>query len=134
MKYLINFRRSLNLSLINREVELNLSLAIDCVFIEHHNNITRVNLMITNTKRYVPVVTLSINDNIKFLEDLKQRFKRIISWNKYRSEITTQPKNKNLGYMFNPTFSNIKIYCLFFHSKMVTMILQEIFLINNTCR
>ena len=43
-----------------------------------------------SAKLYVPVVTLSINDNIKFLENIKQGFKRTISWNKYRSEITTQ--------------------------------------------
>ena len=47
------------------------------------------------------MITLSINDNIK------QGFKRKISWNKYRSEITTQPKNNNLDYMINPTFRNI---------------------------
>ena len=43
---------------------------------------------INNAKPYIPVVTLSINDNIKFLENTK----RTISWNKYRSEITTHPK------------------------------------------
>ena len=42
-----------------------------------------------DAKVYVPVVTLSINDNIKFLEDIKQGFKRTVSWNKYRSELTT---------------------------------------------
>ena len=47
--------------------------------------------MIATTKRYIPIVTLSINKNIKFLEDLKQELKRRVSWNKYRSEITTQP-------------------------------------------
>ena len=46
--------------------------------------------MITSSKLYFLVVTLHIKDNIKFLEDLKQGFKRTISWNKYRSEITTQ--------------------------------------------
>ena len=44
---------------------------------------------INNIKLYVPVVTLSINDNIRFLENLKQGLKKTISWNKYRSEITT---------------------------------------------
>ena len=44
---------------------------------------------INNAKLYVPVVTLSMNDNIKFLENMKQGFKKTISWNKYRSEITT---------------------------------------------
>ena len=47
--------------------------------------------MIATTKCYIPIVTLSINNNIKFLEDLKQELKRRVSWNKYRSEITTQP-------------------------------------------
>ena len=47
---------------------------------------------INNVKRYVPVVTLSINDNIKFLENFKQGFKRTISRNKYGFEIITQPK------------------------------------------
>ena len=34
---------------------------------------------INNAKLYVPVVTFSVNDNIKFLENIKQRFKRTIS-------------------------------------------------------
>ena len=48
-----------------------------------------------------------INDNIKVLENIKQVFKRTISWNKYRSEVTTQPKNNNLDYMIHSTFGNI---------------------------
>ena len=52
--------------------------------------------MITSIKLYVPVVTLSSDDSIKFLENIKQVFKRTISWNKYRSEIPTQPKSNNL--------------------------------------
>ena len=71
--------------------------------------------MITSTKLYVSVVTLSINDNIKFLENIKQGFKRTIYWNKYRSEITTQPKNNNLDYLGDPTFRNtIKLFALSF--------------------
>ena len=64
--------------------------------------------MITSTKLYVPVITLSIKDNIKFWENIKQGFKRTISWNKYRSEITTQPKNNIWDYLTDPTFRNIK--------------------------
>ena len=62
---------------------------------------------INNARFYVPVVTLSSNDNIKFLENIKQGFKRKISWNEYRPEITTQSKNNNLDYLINPTFTNI---------------------------
>ena len=68
---------------------------------------TPTTFQINNAKLYVPVVILSINDNIKFLENIKQGFKRTISWNKYRSEITTQPKNNNLDYLIDPTFRNI---------------------------
>ena len=50
---------------------------------------------------------MSINDDIKFLENIKQGFKRTISWNKYRSEITTQAKNNNSDYMIDITFRNI---------------------------
>ena len=55
---------------------------------------TGTTCQIKSAKLYVPVVTLSINGNINFLEHLKQGFKRTISWNKYRSEVTTQPKNR----------------------------------------
>ena len=50
---------------------------------------------------------MSINDNIKLLENIKQGFKRTISWDKYRSEITTQTKNNNLNYLIDPTIGNI---------------------------
>ena len=80
---------------MNYEVELDLSWTKYCVSIEHHTSLTRVYFVITGTKCYVLAVTLSIKDNIKFLENLEQEFKRILSWNKYRFEITTQPK-KNI--------------------------------------
>ena len=45
---------------------------------------------------------------MKLLEQLKSGFKRTIKWNKYRSQITVQPKTKNLNYLIDPTFTNIK--------------------------
>ena len=79
--------------------------------------------MITSTKIFVPVVTLSINGNIKFLENTKQGFKRTIYWSKYKSEVTTQTKNNNLNYLIDPTLRSISR--LFFHLKMVTIILRD---------
>ena len=102
-----NFWRSLDLALINCEIEHDLSRTKDCVLIEQNNNIAGVNFVITSTKRYVPIVTLSINDNIKLLENIKQGFKRTISWNNYRSEITTQTKNNNSDCLIDPTFGNM---------------------------
>ena len=57
LKYLRNFWRSFEMSLINCEVQFDLSWTKDCVLVEHQNNITGVNFMITSTKLYVPVVT-----------------------------------------------------------------------------
>ena len=62
---------------------------------------------ITDTKLYVPVVTLSKEDDIKLLEKLKSGFKRIIKWNKYISQITIQPQNNNLNYLIDPTSTNV---------------------------
>ena len=42
---------------------------------------------ITDAKLYVPVETLSTQDNKKLDEQLKSGFKRIINWNKYQSKI-----------------------------------------------
>ena len=66
LKYLNNFLKSLDLPLMNCKVEFDLSWTKDCVLIDYHNTITGVTFMITSTKLYVPVATLSINDNIKF--------------------------------------------------------------------
>ena len=54
---------------------------------------TGATFQINNAKLYVPAVTLSIIHNIKFLENIKQGFKRNIYRNKYRFEITKQTKN-----------------------------------------
>ena len=67
---------------------------------------TNATIQINNAKLDVPVFALSINDNIKFLENIKQRFRRTYSWNKYRSKITTEAKNNNLDYLIDPAFRN----------------------------
>ena len=59
---------------------------------------------ITDTKLYVPVVTLSKENDTKLLEQLKSGFKRTIKWNKYRSQMTIRPQNNNLNYLIDPTF------------------------------
>ena len=56
---------------------------------------------------YVPVVSLTKEDDIKLLEQLKSGFKRTIKWNKYRSQMTIQPQNNNLNYLIDPTFTNV---------------------------
>ena len=62
---------------------------------------------IIDRKLYVPVVTLSKENDTKRLEQFKLGFKRTIKWNKYRSQITIQPQNNNLNYLIDPTFTNV---------------------------
>ena len=72
-------------------------------------------VFISNVKLYVPVATSSINNNINFLENIKQVFKRTVSWNKYRSKIAKQPKNNNLDYTIDPTLGQQKYVCICCH-------------------
>ena len=68
--------------LINCEVELILNWSENC-FIIHTDVANQVPAFtITETNLYVPVVTLSTQDNAKLLPQLKSSFKRTISWNK----------------------------------------------------
>ena len=62
---------------------------------------------ITDTKLYMPVVTLSKENNIKLLEKLKSGFKKTVKWNKYRSQLSIQNNNNNLNYLIDPTFANV---------------------------
>ena len=82
LKYLSNAWRSLNLPLINCEVDLDLKWSKNCVLIEENDHITSISFIITSTKleifQFMFVVTLSINGSIKFLENKKQGFKRTI--------------------------------------------------------
>ena len=56
---------------------------------------------------YVPVVTLSTEDNNNFLEQLKSGFKRSVKWNQYRSEMTNQTKTYNLDYLIDATINKV---------------------------
>ena len=72
------------MSLINCEVTIILTWSSDCVI----TNYTGAGkFAITEIKLYVPVVTLSTQDNAKLFQQLKSGFKRTINWNKYKSNI-----------------------------------------------
>ena len=79
LKYLGNFWRTLEIPLINCEVNLILTWSSICVIT---NSTGAGAFEITDTKLYVPVVTLSIQENAKLLHQLKSGFKRVINWNR----------------------------------------------------
>ena len=122
LKYLSNFWRNLDMTLINCEVTLTLTWSENCVLTDIKTQTaaaaqgdnparekvdapTNATFKITDTKLYVPVVTLSAKDDNNFLERLKSGFKRTINWNKYRSEMNDQTKTNHLNYLIDPTFT-----------------------------
>ena len=122
LKHLSNFWRHLDIPLINCDVELILNWFKNCVVIYKStrqanysanpvvyeiDNPENATFKITDIKLYVPVVTLSKEDDIKLLEQLKTGFKRTIKWNKYRSQMSIQPQNNNLNYLIDPTFTSV---------------------------
>ena len=75
---------------------------------------------ITDTKLYVPVVTLSTQDNAKLLQQLKSGFKRTINWNKYESNIKTFAQNRYLNHLINPSFQGVnRLFVLSFENENV---------------
>ena len=68
---------------------------------------TGASLAINDCKLYIPVVTLSKDDEIKLLTNLKSGFIREIEWNKYRSQMSTEAINNNLNILIDPTFTNV---------------------------
>ena len=67
---------------------------------------TGLEFQIKDTKLYVPVVTLSKENDIKLLEKLKSGYKKTMKWNKYRWQMTIQNNNNNFNYLIDPTFTN----------------------------
>ena len=101
--------------LINCEVNLILTWSATCV-VSYATGETKCK--ITETKLYVPVVTLSTQDNAKLLQQLKSGFKRTINWNKYESNIKTFAQNRYLNHLINSSFQGVnKIFVLSFENE-----------------
>ena len=79
LKHLSNFWRTLEMPLINCEVNLILTWSSTCVLVSTYNANQVATFAITDTKLYDPVVTLSTQENTKFLQQLKSGFKRVIN-------------------------------------------------------
>ena len=79
---------------INGELNLELTWFRDCVIT---NSTEEGKFAITETKLYVPTVTLSTQDNAKLLQQLKSEFKRIINWKKYESIVKAFARNRYLN-------------------------------------
>ena len=107
LKYLSNFSITLEMPLINYEVELILYRSANCVIIS--TNVANQNpwFTITETKFYFAVVTLSTQDNAKLLPKLKSGFKKTVSWNKHLAKPELLAQNVNLNYLTEPHFQGV---------------------------
>ena len=90
--------------LINCEVNLILTWSSSCALIATSIPNQNATFAITDTKFYVPVVTLSTQENTKFLQQLKSGFKRVINWNKYLSRPELLAQNPNLNHLVESSF------------------------------
>ena len=117
LKYLSNFWRTLEMPLINCEVNLILTWSSSCVLIATAIQNQNATFAITDTKLYVPVVTLSMQENTKFLQQLKSGFKRVINWNKYLSKPELLAQNPNLNHLVEPSFQGVnRLFVLAFEN------------------
>ena len=135
LQYLSNFLRSLRIPLINCEINLDLRWSKNCVLtskatrnqiaaeggnplVPAINNPANAEFNITDCKVYVPVVTLSAENENKLLEKFKTGFSLTVEWNKYRCQISNQTVNKNLNYLINPTFDKVnRLFVLAFENE-----------------
>ena len=78
-----------------------------CVLISTVTQNQAATFAITDTKLYVPVVTLSTQENTKFLQQLKSGFKRVINWRKYLSKPELLAQNPNLNHLVEPSFQGV---------------------------
>ena len=93
--------------LINCEVNLILTWSPTCVLISSNVQNQNATFEITDTKLFVPVVTLSTQENTKFLQQFKSGFKRVINWNKYLSKQELLAQNPNLNHLIGPSFQGV---------------------------
>ena len=93
--------------LINYEISLQLKWSREQTIVAGMANNQNPTFQVNDTKLYVPVVTLSAQENIKLLKQLESAFKRNINWNKYLAKTTNQAQNRYLDYLIDPSFQGV---------------------------
>ena len=120
LKYLSNFWRSLEVPLINCKVELSLNWIERCLLTVANT----ATFKITDAKLYVPIVTLSAEDNVKLSKLLSEGFIRSIYWKKYKIidntlvEIAANNEEKYIRELLDSSYQGIKrLFVLAYNNK-----------------
>ena len=132
-KHLSNFWKTLDMPLINCEINLIIAWSEKSVItsktakdadseadpaVVSVKNKKNAAFKIIDKKLYLPVVTLSTEDDNTVLEKLKTGCKRTIKWNKYRREMSKQTKTNNLSYLVDSTFNKVnRLFALLLVNK-----------------
>ena len=115
LKYLSNFWKTLEMPLINCEVSLFLTYSSTYVIT---NSTSNGDFELKDAKQYVPVITLSIQDNAKLLEQLKSGLSRTINWKKYQSNLKTYKRKRYLNHLVDPSFQEAnRLFVLSFENE-----------------
>ena len=120
LKYLSNFFRSLEMPLINCKIKLNLTWKKECVL---SNQAGDAVFIINDTKLYIPVVTLSKEDNKDFIEQQNKRFQRSIYWNEYKTKEQNEDADVNNANIFryinlDPSFQGVNRLFVMAYSRV----------------
>ena len=104
--------------LINCKTNLQLKWSEKCILVAGTAANQIPEFKITDTKLYVPVVTLSTEDNVRLLKQLESGFKRTINWDKYQSKKTSQAQNRYLDFSIDPSFQGVnRLFVLLFKDE-----------------
>ena len=123
------------MSLISFEVSLELKWNKNCVITSQQTGVnlegantaapTGATLAINDCKLYISIVTLSKDDEIKLLTNLKSGFMREVIWNKYRSQMSTESIINNLKILINPRLLMLTDYLFW---RIETLMIDNHFL------
>ena len=109
------------MSLINCEVELSLKWNENCILSSAGTAATST---ITDTKLYVPIVTLKIEGNAKLSVLLSKGFERSVYWNKHKVILTNYATDTYIRGRLDASFQGVNK--LFFLMQVVIMLLMKI--------
>ena len=107
LKYLINYWRTLEMSIINCLNNLDLNGSKKSIIVDTPVANQGETCLMIDTKLYVPVLMLPTQDSEKLLEKLKFGFKRTINWNKDQSKLSIEIPKQHLYYIVDPSFERV---------------------------
>ena len=117
LKYLSNFWGSLEIPLIHCEISLFVTRSANRFIMPGSIENQVPTFANTDTKLYVPAVTLLTHDNAKLIQQLKSGFERTIKLNRYQSKAKTQTQSRYLDFLTDPSFQGVnRLFALSFEN------------------